>query len=272
MARILVTSEESWYDELAIITSYYESEFERKIRQHIASVFPDYYTISFKLTVEAEQREPKKPDLAMIRKDYKDWWIVEVELGGHTLDHVREQVIVFREGIYNRYKVAEYIFKKCKTENSINLDEEKLIEMIKAQQPNVLVIVDDAKPDWEAQLKKYDVQVCIFQVFLNTNGYESYRLDGKYPEVAHSESHCRYDPKIPNMLIVLSPTILDKNGNEDGRDEIKICYNGKMSKWKRIDDNGAVYLKSIGKINPIPIRDSYVLFVDAHGRYNLKLN
>jgi len=268
MARILVTSDQSWYDELAVITSYYESEFERKIRQHIAYVFPDYHTISFKLKVEAEMREPKIPDLVMISKEYKDWWIVEVELSGHSLDHVKDQVIVFSEGTYNRFRVAEYISDKCKKEIDIDIDIEKLKELIKNQQPKVLVIVDEPKPEWETKLSKYGTNICVFQVFKNIKGDESFRLDGKYPEVAHSESHCRYHDKMPNMLVVLSPEILDIHENED----MEINYNGKTIKWKRIDDNGSVFLKLIGGINPVPTNKTYVLFKDAHNRFILKLN
>ena len=112
MSRILVASEARWYEEQNIIASYYEAEFERKIRQQVGAVFPDYYTSSFKREIEAYQKESRKPDLAMVHKDFRDWWIVEIELVGHPLSHVIDQVSVFTHGNYNSIRIADYLKKK----------------------------------------------------------------------------------------------------------------------------------------------------------------
>ncbi len=267
MARLLVMADNSWYDELYLTASYSEYQFQRKIKQHVESVFPDYYTVSFHLPIESEQREARKPDLAMIRKDYKDWWIVEVELSYHNLDHVIGQVKVFREGQYNAFRVAPYINENSKKENKEELDTDKLFQMIKFNQPKVLIIVDEQKKEWEEPLLKYDAKLCVFQVYRNTNGFEAYRLNGEYPEVPQEESHCRYHDKISNLIHVMSPGILKINENE----EIDINYNGKMCKWKMLKIKDQVYLKAIGH-NPIPINYSYVLYKTKNERFILKIN
>lgn len=267
MARLLVTSDSTWYEELSILASYYESEFEKILKQHVNNVFPDYVIINFKLPVFAEQRGEKKPDLAMIRKDYQDWWIVEVELIGHQLEHVLGQVEVFSQGQYNAYKTARYILKQCEKENKSDLEFSKLRELIKSQQPKVLVIVDEPKEEWGEELRKLKANLCVFQVFKNTKGFEAYRLDGLYPQVSQMESHCRYHEKIPNLLKILDPSILSVGEGE----EIEITYNGKITKWSRIDDEGSVYLRAIG-VNPVPENNSYVLFKDMQNRLTIKLN
>lgn len=269
MARLLVTADESWYDELLLIASYYETEFQRTLKQHVNNVFPDYITVNFHLPICAEREEAKKkPDLAMIGKDYKDWWIVEVELSEHRLEHVLGQIRVFSEGEYNPFRVSKYIIEQNSKENDEKLDEDKLIELIRENQPKVLVVIDEAKPEFEEPLAKYKAKLCIFQVFRNTNGREAYRLDGEYPEVPHAQSHCRYHKTIRNLLEVLSPGILDIDANK----EMDINYSGKNSRWKRLDSDQRVYLRSIGGVNPIPVNHSYVLFKDANNRFLLKIN
>ena len=114
MAKLLITKERSWYDELKEISSYYEAELESLIRQHVSHTFPDFFTVKYTRVINAENYKPKKPDLAMIRKDYKEWWIVEVEREYHTLDHILDQVTVFTNGDYNPVAVADYIYKKAK--------------------------------------------------------------------------------------------------------------------------------------------------------------
>lgn len=268
MSRILVASEESWYDELNAIASYYETEFERTIKQQVIAVFPDYYTSSFKLEIYADQKEAKKPDLAMVHREYRDWWIVEVELGGHDFTHVFEQVSVFTQGIYNSIRIAEYIKAKNIEENNVELDLEKLKTIIREQQPKVLVIVDEPRSEWEEELKRLGVSICVFQVYRNTVGGESYRLDGDYPECYYGESHCRYHQSKPNVLEILMPTLL---GVEEG-EEVLLFFNNKSTRWKRIDDGEMVYLQFAGVVNPIPTNRSYVISKDAHDRLILRVN
>lgn len=268
MSRILVASEESWYDELNAIASYYEAEFERKIRQQVGAVFPDYHTSSFKLEIQTDQKEARKPDLAMVHKDFRDWWVVEVELIGHSLSHVLEQVSVFTHGTYNSIRIANYLKDKNFAENAVCLDYNKLKEMIFNQQPQVLVIVDEQQSDWESELSKQGASVCVFQVYRNTIGNESFRLNGKYPECFYGESHCRYHRVIPNLLEVLSPSLLDEKEGE----EVFVFYNDRSTSWKRIDEGQSVFLKLKGPVNPLPTNTSYVLLKDAHGRLIIRIN
>jgi len=267
MSRILVASEARWYEEQNVIASYYEAEFERKIRQQVGAVFPDYYTSSFKIEIQTDQKEPRKPDLAMVHKDFKDWWIVEVELIGHPLPHVIDQVSVFTQGNYNSIRIADYLKQKNVEENSVELDYNKLREMIFYQQPKVLVIVDEQQSDWESELSKHGASVCLFQVYRNTSGSESFRLNGEYPECYYGESHCRYHRTIPNLLEVLSPSLLEEEG-----EEILLFYNDRSTSWKRIDEGESVFLKLIGSVNPLPANTSYVLRKDTHGRLIIRIN
>src|SRR3990170_5463553 len=95
MAKILVPSEESWYDELNTIAYYYEADYENLLKQHIGKIFPDFYTFNFKYPISSPGRKDRKPDMALLKKDLTEWWLIELELGGHPITHIREQVEVF---------------------------------------------------------------------------------------------------------------------------------------------------------------------------------
>jgi hypothetical protein len=83
MARLLVGSE--WYDAVAS-EDFYEVQFEGLVLQNAASLYPSYFAVPFKTTVTSEHGS-KKPDLALIDRDYRAWWVVEVELAHHSLHH-----------------------------------------------------------------------------------------------------------------------------------------------------------------------------------------
>src|SRR5437660_11986177 len=115
MARVLIPDDTMWYDELKAVGYYGESELEHFIRQHVTSVFPDFYVFPFKKDVMHRGTGiKKKPDLAMVRHDFKAWGIIEVELSGHKLNHVLEQTECFVEGYYNASEVATYMRRQIR--------------------------------------------------------------------------------------------------------------------------------------------------------------
>lgn len=304
MARLLVVSEEAWYDEWSVVSSYYESEFEDIIISNFNEIFPDYIIVKFKKDITSTvSNKTKKPDLALIHKEYKDWWIVEVELSGHDFNHVESQIEAFANGDYNKFETAKYIVKQ---DYSKLLRKDKLEEMIGRTTPKILVIVDDHEPDWESQLLRYDAKLCILQVFKNKKGgTHVYKLDGKYPLIIENSSHCKFHPSIPNLLEVLnSDWFIDKykkmkeiEGSQNQKrkkslkemilnllsikkqvivetkneNEVEIEYSGKISRCKIIINDKRVYLKPLG-LCKFPVTNDYILETDTTFRFYLKLN
>lgn len=260
MSKILHNGE--WYDELSIVGSYYESEYEQIILSHVETVFPEYYTFPYKRIIYDDKGGTAKPDLAMIRKDYKEWYIVEVELEKHDFNHVKKQVKIFTNGIYDK-ETAEYI-----QNNQDYLNKDKLLTLIKTKQPSVLVIVDGQQNAWVEELEKYKSIMCVFQVFKNAKNELLYRLNGEYPDVFIKHSHCYFEKTMPNNLKILEPGILNFKNGED----IEIKYNSKISIWTRIDSNtGEVYLRVRGS-NPANPIGNYILYQDSENKYILKSN
>src|SRR5687768_12685725 len=138
MGRILVHG--VWYDQLAD-AALYEVEYERIVVDHAPSLFPQFRVVPFKCTVEAEDEDSKQPDLALISHDYRDWWVVEVELAHHDFDgHVLPQVRTLARGIYGDSHAAHLCRK------APDLDRERIESMMKGRQPKVLVVLNAPRP------------------------------------------------------------------------------------------------------------------------------
>lgn len=69
-----------WYDEIDFVL-FYEKYFEIIFFEKISVVYFDFIGISFVLKIEIVLGESLKFDLVIIRKDYKEWYIIEVEMG-----------------------------------------------------------------------------------------------------------------------------------------------------------------------------------------------
>lgn len=266
MARILVPQEPAWYDELNTVAYYLESEFETRILKQAKEVFSDYYVCKLKVDFNYSGLV-KIPDLGFIRKDYKEWWVVEVELGDHPFSHVEEQVDVFLNGNCNSILVRDKFLENIKDFYELELSPTKTLNLIKKNSPKVLVIVDEINNTWQKKLKKMGAQTCYFEVYKNTNGFEAFRLHGEYPKVLSKESHCRFHKSIKNLLEINNPNILTALD-----DEVNLSYNEKLTNWKKIEEDGKVYLRSVSDSISLPEFKSYVLYSDNKDNLYIKGN
>jgi hypothetical protein len=232
MARILLGDE--WFEELAS-TSLYESEFENILFQEAGRVFPEYYPVPFKTIVLSEDGDAKA-DFALIHKGYRSWWVVEVEMGHHSLQgHVLPQVCRLSRANYSAVE-AEYLCEKAPY-----LDCRRIREMIKGQQPRVLVVVNVPVPTWPDPLQPYSAVLAIFQIFRSQFNRYVYRLNGDFPsENSEIISTCRcWD--IHRFLKVDSPTQLDIKRGET----IVLHHETGALEWERVDIADTVLLHAL---------------------------
>ncbi|MBC7949004.1 MAG: hypothetical protein H7Y42_14055 [Chitinophagaceae bacterium] len=269
MSRILVTSDEAgpWYEELSVVSTYSEGEYEDKIKQYAENIFSEYHTIRFKLGVDSFGLT-KKPDLALIAKDYSAWWVVEVELTGHTVEHVLEQVNVFRTGDYNPVSISKYVKRVFSEEiPDVHLDEESLTKLITDAEPQILVIVDAPTEDWRTALDNAGVCLCDLQVFKNAARSEAYKIGGDYPSIFVSTVHLKFHSLARNTLELISAANLSAP-LADGQ-ELLVSYKGRTSKWGIDIVVDRFYMKCLGKICPLHFGNDYLLKYDQSGRYSI---
>ncbi len=254
MAKILHNGD--WYEQLST-EALYEDEYERILVEHAASLFPSYRLLQFKIAVHSETRAAKA-DFALVHRNYRDWWVVEAELGHHPFEgHVRPQIETLSDAHYGE-DVAEYFSLAAP-----DLDEERIRSMIKGQQPRVLVIVNAPKLDWTRELKRYDALVTVLEVFRSSLNKYLYRLNGDQPpESTCQSSACGVE--MARMLKLHSPGILPIQHGQ----KLMILFRNGITEWSRLDIKDAVYLASAKPVS-LDRKARYTLVERENGSFAL---
>ena len=248
--------EQEWFEPVSS-EGQYETEFEDIIKTKAGSLFPDYHLVSFKKPVDSEDGK-RIPDFALIERNYRCWWVVEVEMGHHSLNsHVIPQVEVFSRGRYG-LSHCDYLLKKCTA-----LQRPSIVDMIKGAQPRVLVIVNRPVPDWIDALHKLDCFLAVIEVYRSSRNNHILRMNGDYPSVSDANvvSMCRLDSAMPRLLEIDSPAALGVNSGQ----QMLIRFHDGMTTWSRIDAQGKVWLNPSGS-NPLSTGQDYLILRDSDGR------
>ncbi len=261
-SKILDTNVE-WFDEIDPI-SFYEKHFEETFLSKIHEVYPDFIGMQFSLKISTVDKENSKPDLAMIRNDYKEWYIIEAEMGRHSWEgHVEKQVRVFSNGIYDKREVSAYIYSK-----NNHLDIKKLENMVENLAPKVMVIVNEHKPEWEREIRKYKAYISVFQIYKGLNGLELFRISGDTPFIYRDKSHCSFVKGLSNSMEVYTPSFINEGNNE----RITITFRGKKTQWIVKIDSGKLYIVISGRTHFLQLEKKYILYATDTNEYYLELN
>jgi hypothetical protein len=267
MSKILTPSNGKWHDELKAVAYYSEADLEKTVQQHAESLFPDHYVIPFKKDVASKSTAVvKRPDLALIRFDFSAWAVVEVELEGHTLNHVLEQTRVFRDGDYNLPAMAEYMRAQLEIFYKKRIPLKKLKAFLDSCIPSVLVIADGRDNDWREELRKLDIKFCVFEIYKNVSGQHVYRTFGEYPVVIAEEAHCRPHQSLPNTIEIIGNFTFKGADTSKGVD---VLYEEHLTSWAFFEEKGKQYLRFVGKSNPLPLgaRQTYGLLRDKSNNF-----
>lgn len=139
-----------------------EGEFEQIITLQAPALYPDYHVIPFKKTVYAPDGSGSKPDLVFVARDYKDWYVVEVEMTYHSYrSHVEPQIRTLINADYQEESVTNYICSKCS-----DLERERLLRLIREEPVKILLILNDFDNEWASDLfNKYGVITSVFHAY-----------------------------------------------------------------------------------------------------------
>ena len=251
---------QDWFEPISS-QSQYESDFENLVLANATSLFPDYHIAPFKVPVESETGR-KIPDLALVDRKYRHWWIVEIEMAHHSLySHVIPQVEVFARGRYGQ-KHCDYMAVEHDW-----LDSSALADMIKGAQPRVLVVVNQSVPDWIAPIHRLDGLVMIVEVFRSERNHHILRSDGDYPVGGEEDvvSLCRLDSGFLRLLRVDSPAALGVANGE----LVHIRFEGRLTDWFRMDASDRVWLSPSSR-NPLTANQDYVILRESDGHLAFK--
>jgi len=263
----VIDHETIWYQELAPRDYYNENELERAVKLNIQTMFPEFKAFSFKQKLtHAGNGNKSAADLGMVKNDYSEWYVIEVELGKHSKDEVLEQIETFRNFTPTKAH-SDYIHKERK-----ELNKQKLEDLVTSKSPKLMVIVNEDKQDWKKDLKKLDCQMCVFQIYNDFDNRKLYRLQGEFPNVYTDFCNCRYEKLIPYTVKVLNRDFLNTYNINSG-DEIDIVFEGKSYKWIRRDSGSEIFLECSSRTNPLdPISTRYRLNFYSSNRITKKGN
>jgi hypothetical protein len=235
MAKAIDNSK-TWYQEVSPRSYYIENDLERDVMHNLEIIFPQFAALLFKKPLlDSVTTLSKTPDLAMVKSDYSEWYIIEVELGKHHKSHVVEQIKAFYNCGY-KDEHAAYIYTQRP-----DLDIDQLKDMVSKITPNFMVIVNENKPEWVPELKKLRCKTCVFQIYHDFNGNALHRINGEHPYIYTKFSHCKYQKTLPYAIEVLEVAFLSSYGVNNA-DKLNIEYNGKNIQWERKDSGKQVYL------------------------------
>jgi hypothetical protein len=221
MPRLFV--EGLWYEAIAS-RSWMERDFERIVIARAEQLFPGWRCAEFRETVEGEDGVRKQPDLALVDRHCRQWWVVEVELSHHDLySHVLPQVDVFRTGRYGD-RHANALAKALP-----DLGLERLKLMMLGVPPEVLVLVDSPNTTWHRPLREHGIALGVVEPFRDEGNQLILRLNGAQPELPGEViSRCSRWQHLRRLWKVHSPATLTEHVDE----AVVIEYEGVQSEWR----------------------------------------
>ncbi len=154
-------------------TLFIEADFEAEVVKVLSCLHPDYFCGVFAGTFLLEG-ERRTADLALLHKSLSHWFVVEVELAGHSLEHhVLPQVRCLRYGEPEQSCATSLIraFRGMGTEQA-----DSILRYI----PRFVAVVSNiSDPTWMTALNAIDAQFLTVFVFRNRNGRTAHEIDGK---------------------------------------------------------------------------------------------
>lgn len=238
-------------------TQYVEADFEAEVVKALTCLHPDYLCGVFAgaFILEGERRVA---DLALIHKNLSHWFVVEVELAGHSLEHhVLPQVRCFRYGEPESSCVTSLVrgFGALKRDQA-----EDLLRFVPR---HVAVVGNLPDPLWTTALRVLDVQHLTVSIYRDRHGRTAHEVDGRLTFRIENLGFAQYSAidnclRIPKGcgLVVGNIQIVDQFGN--------------LTDWTIRENTGILWI-SKDRGPALIEHESYVqIFRNAEGRISIR--
>jgi hypothetical protein len=154
-------------------TRFSEIEFEAEVHKALNCLMPNYWCRVFSGSFKHEG-ERRMSDLVMIHRDLSHWFVVEVEIAGHSLErHVLPQVRCLRFGDPTDTCITSLM-------NAFpEFPEKKAQEILNHVPRSVMVIANIHDPVWFHALRGLDAEYLVVSVYEGTKGRRAYEIEGR---------------------------------------------------------------------------------------------
>jgi hypothetical protein len=167
-------------------TQFLEGDFEAEVVKALVCLMPEYICGVFAgaFVLEGERRIA---DLALIHRSFSHWFVVEVELAGHSLErHILPQVRCFRYGEAELSCVTSLVRAFSELERN---QAEALLRYV----PRYVAVVSNLPdPAWTTALSAVDVQHLTVSVYKDRNGHSAHEVEGRLAVRAESLGFAQY--------------------------------------------------------------------------------
>lgn len=190
-----------------------ESEFEHVVIGALARAYPRHVCFLFGGTFVHPECGAKRPDLALVACDLSHWFVVEVEIASHSLEHhVLPQVRAF---VYGEPQ-ADCVSSVAK---GLQIDRQRAETLVKLIPRFVAVITNQQDEQWSAAIGALNAQMLVFSRFSSDGGLRAVAIDGELRAVQESigfgrfsavDRSVRFPPKTPLPQGVIE--IVDQRG------------------------------------------------------------
>jgi hypothetical protein len=154
-------------------TQFVEIDFEAEVVKALTCLLPEYLCGVFAGNF-VHEGERRSADLALIHKSLSHWFVVEVELAGHSLhQHVLPQVRCFRYGEPEQSCVTSL----CRAFGELSRGQAESVLKFVPRYVAVVSNIFDAL--WLNALTAIDAQLLTVSIYRDRNGRSAHEMEGR---------------------------------------------------------------------------------------------
>lgn len=240
-------------------TQFVESDFEAEVVKALTCLMPEYLCGVFAgaFVLEGERRIA---DLALIHKSISHWFVVEVELAGHSLErHVLPQVRCFRYGEPESSCVTSLV----RAFSELTRDQ---ADLLLHYVPRYVAVISNL-PDsmWTTKLSAVEVQHLTVSVYKDRNGRSAHEVEGRLIAKTENLGFARFSA-IDNSLRIHKYCGLPV-GNIQIVDQF-----GNPADWTVREDAGVLWVCKDRGPALIPHNSNVQIIRNFEGRISIRLS
>ena len=208
---------------------YLEDDFEMMVQRNLNNLF--YSKNNSNLIVKQFKKkfysktnnQGVMADLIAFDSNYKAWWVIEVELIGHSFDrHVFPQMEKLIDIDYRDYEevITDAVSKEYK-----ELDKSKFGELIKRRTPQVITVANKFDSHWSGELRALGVDLIGMQPYQSEGSKNSFFCTGRQLSIDEEKrSQVRWD-RFVGAYKVSDKNLFDIDYSQSEPFEVRIYIN-----------------------------------------------
>lgn len=181
----------------------YESHFSAIVKTELGKILPRFSILDFSPFIIGDEGSRRRPDLALVDRNYEMWAVVEVELDKHSLEHhVVPQVRTFTTGRYDESH-ATLLHQK-----DLTLNLEHLRNLTTYTPPVVSVIVNSRsvlEDGWDVLESDHSARLTFLESFRSEDGDVVVAISGYLPAPQPRRIIKLKKQKMMNALVCAQP-------------------------------------------------------------------